>query len=144
MRAALQKAGFELDKFDDLKRRNREAQREALAKLRASADERAPAMRDTVARSTEYWLKANNALSPGPDVFALSTADQISVDPGFELLSENIAPWANSAQVILESTTDDVGFFDGPVTFTFSFKNLTGAGNFFTVNALLAPRPAAM
>jgi hypothetical protein len=136
-RAALQKAGFDLEKYAEFKRREIAAVQEALAKLRASANERTPAMRDAVARSTEYWLTVNNALSPGPDVFALSTADHISVDPGFELISENIGPWANSAQVKLDKTSDDDDFFDGRVTFSFSFENQTGAGNYFTVNALL-------
>ena len=94
-------------------------------------------MRDAVARSTEYWMTVNNALSPGPDVFALSTADHISVDPGFEFISENIAPWANSAQVKLDKKSDDDEFFDGRVTFTFSFENQTGVGNLFRVDALL-------
>jgi hypothetical protein len=141
-REAMQKVGFELERFDELKRQSDAALREALAKSRAAADERVPAMRDAVARSTEYWLKANkvgDTLSPGLDVFALSTADRISVDPGFTaFLSENIAPWANSAQVILNTgPVTPLGFFDGLVTFTFSFENQTGAGNLFTVNALL-------
>jgi len=116
-REAMQKAGFELERFDELKRRSNTALREALAKSRAAADERVPAMRDAVARSTEYWLKANkvgDTLSPGPDVFALSTADQISVDPNFSFLSENKAPWANSAQVILRT-----GFLDDGVLLPF-------------------------
>jgi hypothetical protein len=58
-----------------------------------------------------------------PGVFALSTADRISVDDGFEFLSENIAPWANSAQVILKRTPEDYEGFIGLVTFTFSFEN---------------------
>jgi hypothetical protein len=141
-REAMQRAGFEFERFDELKRRSDTALREALAKSRAAADERVPAMRDAVARSTEYWLKANkvgDTLSPGPDVFALSTADQISVDPAFSFLSENIAPWANSAQVILDQPFVETGdfSFDAPVTFKFSFENQTGAGNLFTVNALL-------
>ena len=102
-------------------------------------------MRDAVARSTEYWLKANkvgDTLSPGPDVFALSTADRIFVDPNFNsFLSENKAPWANSAQVNLDTgfldTGTRLGPYDALVTFTFSFENQTGAGNLFTVNALL-------
>jgi hypothetical protein len=143
---AMQRAGFELERFGELKRRSNTALLEALAKSRAAADERVPAMRDAVTRSTEYWLKANkvgDTLSPGPDVFALSTADQISVDPDFSFLSENKAPWANSAQVmvdtgpagILEGAT--IFPFDGLVNFKFSFENQTGAGNLFTVNALL-------
>lgn len=68
LRAALQKVGFELDRFDDLRRRNDAEMRAMLAKFRAAADERAPAMRDAVARSTEHWLRANgvNALPPNP------------------------------------------------------------------------------
>jgi hypothetical protein len=129
-REAMRKAGFDFERFDELKRRNQADMREALAKLRAAADERAPAMWDAVARSTELWLKRNkvgDTLSFSPDVFALSTADGISVAPGFDFLSENIAPWANSAQVVLQRTPDDV-FFDGLVTFTFSFENQTGVG----------------
>lgn len=141
MRAALQKAGFDFHRFDDLKRRNGAAMREALAKARAAGDERAPAIRDTLASSTENWLRANNvvgdALPPSTGVYALSTADRISAD-GFEFLSQNTAPWANSAQVILERTTgDDVDTFDGFVTFTFSWENQTGVGNLFNVTALL-------
>jgi len=140
----MRRAGFELERFDELERQKQkqdQALREALAKSRAEADARVPAMRDAVARSIEYWLKANkvgDALSPGQDVLALSTPDQISVDPGFQFLSENLAPWASSVQVVLDRTADGNGaFFDGLVTFTFSFENQTGAGGLFTVNALL-------
>jgi hypothetical protein len=140
-REAMEKAGFDFGRFDQLQRQNQADMREALAKLRAASDERAPAMWDTVARSTELWLKSKkvgDTLSFSPDVFALSTADTISVAPGFEFLSENIGPWANSAQVALHRTRDDDDDgFDGLVTFRFSFENQTGAGNLFRVSALL-------
>jgi hypothetical protein len=138
-RATLQKAGFDLEALDKLKHRNDVAIREALAKSNAAANGRAPAMRDAVARSAENWLRANklgNAISPDTGVYSLSTADRISVTAGLTFLTENIAPWANSAEVILERTTDDVDYFDGQVTFSFSWEN-PGEGGLFTVSALL-------
>jgi hypothetical protein len=43
VRAAMQRAGFEFERFDERKRRDDAAVREALAKSRAAANERAPA-----------------------------------------------------------------------------------------------------
>ena len=140
VRATMQKAGFDLEQFNELKRRNDAAMREALVKSKAAADGRAPAMSETVAKSTENWLKANgigDALAPGTQVYPLSTADSISVDPAFELVFQNIAPWANSAQVILDKRADDHDLFDIRVTFTFSWVNQTGQTNLFTVYALV-------
>jgi hypothetical protein len=115
--------------------------REALAKSRAAADRRAPAMQDTVARSAKNWLKANRvleALPPADGVYYLSTADRISVTPGFEFLSQNIAPWDNWAEVTLDRRAPSSGEqFDGQVTFSFSWQNPTGQANMFNVTALL-------
>ena len=139
VRAALQKAGFESDRFEDLKRRNDADLREALAKSRAAADGRAPAMRDAVARSAETWLRANrvrDALAPD-GVYYLNTADRIYVT-GLEFLSQNIAPWANRAEVILAERAPASGeYVDGEVTFSFSWENPTGQANMFNVTALL-------
>jgi hypothetical protein len=138
MRAALQKAGLESDKFEELKRQNDAAREEALAKYRAAADERAPAMWNAVSRSAENWLSANgvqHALADG--VFYLDTADRIDVTPGFQFLTQNIAPWRNSAEVILDKRTSNVAAFDGEVTFSFSWQNWTGAANRFDVTGLL-------
>jgi hypothetical protein len=140
VRAALQKAGFEADRVEDLKRRNDSDLREALAKSRAAADERAPAMRDAVSRSSETWLRAHgvgDAVAPA-GVYYLSTADRISATPGLQLLSENLAPWANRAEVILDRRAGNSGdSFAGQVTFSFSWENPTGQANMFNVTALL-------
>jgi hypothetical protein len=140
VRAALEKAGFEAARFEDLRRRNDSELREALAESRAAADERAPAMRDAVSRSSETWLRANGVRDalPPPGVYYLDTADRISVAPGFQFLSENRAPWANRAEVILNRRAPDSGdFFDGQVTFNFSWENPTGQTSMFNVTALL-------
>ena len=81
----------------ELKRRNDADMREALAKFRAAADERVPAMQDAVSRSSEVWLRTNGVSDalPPDGIYYLSTADQISVAPGFQFLSQNIGPWAN-------------------------------------------------
>lgn len=67
----------------------------------------------------------------------MSTADRISVTPGIEFLSQNIAPWANAAEVILDGTSSDLDFFEGEVTFTFSWENQTGQDGLFTATAVL-------
>jgi hypothetical protein len=57
---------------------------------------------------------------------------------GFEFLSQNIAPWANSAEVILDRTAPSSGaYLDAHVTFSFSWENPTGQTNMFDVTALL-------
>lgn len=115
--------------------------REALAKSRAAADGRAPAMRDAVSISAENWLRANRVVRdalPADGVYYLNTADRIYVTPGFEFLSQNIAPWDNWAEVILDRRAPPSGaYFDGQVTFSFSWENSTGQANMFNVNALL-------
>ncbi len=143
LRAALQKGGVEFDKLDDLKRRNDAETQAMLTKFRADADERAPAMRDAVTRSAEHWLRAHgvNALPPRPppkpNLFSLSTADRVSVTPGIDFLFENIAPWANWAEINLDRTTGDVDSFDGNVTFSFSWENQTGQDGLCTLTGLL-------
>src|SRR5829696_9900674 len=91
--------------------------REAVAKSRAAADRRAPAMQDTVARSAKNWLTANrvlDALPPADGVYYLDTADRIAVSPGFEFLSQNIAPWDNWAEIILDRRAPSSGeHFEG-------------------------------
>jgi hypothetical protein len=137
MRSVLQKAGFESDKLEELKRQNDAARQETLAKCKTAADERAPAMRDAVSRSAENWLSANQVSALADGVYYLDTADRIDVTPGFQFLSQNRGPWANSAEVILDKRTSDVAAFDGEVTFTFSWQNPTGAANMFDVTGLL-------
>jgi hypothetical protein len=140
LRAGLRKAGLDVNRFDDLKRRGDAQIREALANLRAGANGRVPAMQDAVARSTEHWLKGHGiggALAPSTPVYSLSTADRIDVTPGIQVRSENTAPWANSAEVVFDRSTDEVDLFDGQVTFTFSWQNPAQEGELFTVTALL-------
>ena len=115
--------------------------REALAKYRAAADGRAPAMRDAVSKSAENWLRANRVVRdalPPDDVYYLNTADRIYVTPGFEFFSQNIAPWDNWAEVILDRRAPSSGaYWDGQVTFSFSWENTTGQGIMCDVAALL-------
>lgn len=140
VRAALEKAGLETDRLEELKRRNDADMREALAKFRAAADERVPAMRDAVSRSSEVWLRTNGVSDalPPDGIYYLSTADQISVTPGFQFLSQNIGPWANWVEVLLERKAPSSGdYFDGQITFSFSWENPTGQAKMVNVTALL-------
>jgi hypothetical protein len=140
VRAALEKAGLETDRLEELKRRSGADVREALATFRAAADERVPAMRDAVSRSSEVWLRTNRVSDalPPDGIYYLSTADQISVAPGFQFLSQNIGPWDNWVQVLLQRKAPSSGdYFDGQMTFSFSWENPTGQDQMVNVTALL-------
>jgi hypothetical protein len=129
VRAALERAGLDVEHLDVQRRQSRAKLEAALDRFRAESDERAAAMQHAVARSAENWLAAHRvgpALAPATGVYALSTADTISADPGFDLLAENTGPWANTAQVVFGEQTSDVTYFDGRVNFAFSWPNPTG------------------
>ncbi len=140
VRAALEKAGLETCRLEELKRRSDADMREALATFRAAADERVPAMRDAVARSSDVWLRTNGVSDalPSDGIYYLSTANQISVAPGFQFLSQNIGPWDNWVQLVLQKKADSNGdYFDGQMTFSFSWENPTGQDQMVNVTALL-------
>ena len=148
VRAALEGAGLDVGHLDEQLRQSRARLEAALDRFRAESDERASAMQHTVARSAENWLDAlrvRTALAPAGGVYALSTADLISADPGFDLRAENIGPWANTAEVVFsEQSGDDVAGFDGRVSFAFSSPNPTGQDVACTVTGLFGVAATAV
>jgi hypothetical protein len=141
VRAALERAGLDVEHLDEQRRQSSARLEAALDRFRAESDERAPAMQHAVARSAENWLKAHRvspALAPATGVYALDTADTISADTGIDLLAENIGPWANTAQVVFsEQSGGYIDPFDGEVSFAFSWPNPTGQDLVCTVTGLL-------
>jgi hypothetical protein len=143
VRAALERAGLDVEHLDERRRQSRARLEAALDRFRAESDERAPAMQHAVARSAENWRNAHRvspALAPATGIYWLSTADTISADLGIDLLAENIGPWANTAQVVWSDVSDDwtqTDSFDGMVNFAFSWPNPTGQDLVCTVTGLL-------
>jgi hypothetical protein len=140
MRTALERAGLDMLHMEGQRRQSRARLEAALARFRAESDERAPAMQHAVARSAEDWLdahRARNALAPATGVYSADTADVISADPGLDLISEHVGPWANTAEVVFDQQTSGVDSLDGNVHFVFSWPNPTGQDVMCTVTGLL-------
>jgi hypothetical protein len=147
MRSALEGAGLNFERLAEQRRRGRAELESALAQFRTASDERAPAMRHVVGRSAQNWLEAHrvrSALAPATGYYSVSTADVISVTPGIDLHAEHVAPWANTAEVVFSGRTDDVGGFDGRVTFSFSWPNPSGQDVVCTVTGLFGVTAAAV
>src|SRR5947209_20573916 len=88
IRGALEKAGLDLAQLDDKRSRGRAELRTALARYRAGADERAPAMREVVSRSLAHWRNSNGIVgadAPSSGVYSLSGHDLGHVQHQFHL-----------------------------------------------------------
>jgi hypothetical protein len=136
---SLEKAGLDLARFDELRRRSRAELEAVRGSFLAAAEERAPAMQDVVARSAEHWRKSKGVFTtppPSGGIYSVDTAEVIVAD-GLELRSEHIAPWANTAQVVLQARTGDIQEIDASVTFIFKWPNATGQDAVCTVTGLL-------
>lgn len=147
VRAALERAGLDVGHLDEQRRQSHARLEAALDRFRAASDESAPAMQHAVARSAENWLEAHRvrtALAPAAGHYALSTAASISADPGLDLSTENIGPWANTAEVVFSERTIDVGFFEGKVSFAFSWPNPTGQDLLCNVTGLFGVAATAV
>jgi hypothetical protein len=148
MRAALEGVGLDVEHLDEQRRQSRARLDSALARFRAASDERAPAMHDTVARSAEGWLEAHrvrNALAPATGHYAVSTADLIfAPDPGLDIRAQHIGPWANTGEVVFSERVSDFSWFDGQVSFAFSWPNPTGQKLICTVTGLLGVAATAI
>jgi hypothetical protein len=147
VRAALERAGLDVEHLDEQRRQSRARLEAALDRFRAASDESAPAMQHAVARSAENWLEAHRvtpALAPAAGHYALSTADLISADPHLDLSAENIGPWANTAEVVFSKQTNDFASFDGSVIFAFSWPNPTGQDLLCNINGLFGVAATAV
>lgn len=147
VRAALERAGLDVGHLDEQRRQSRARLEAALDRFRAASDESAPAMQHAVARSAENWLEAHRvtpALAPAVGHYALSTAASISADPGLDLSTENIGPWANTAEVVFSEQTSDPAVFEGTVSFAFSWLNPTGQDLLCNVNGLFGVAATAV
>jgi hypothetical protein len=146
MRSALEKAGFDLSRFDDMRSKRRAELRTALARYRAEADERAPAMKKVVARSGEHWLRSNravSALAPADSFYSVGAADGITATSGIDLTAQTIAPFANTAQITVDEPSG-VGALDGLVEFLFSWQNPTGQDLMCTLTGVLGVTATAI
>jgi hypothetical protein len=147
MRAALERAGLDLEHLDEQRRQSRARLEGALDRFRAGCDARAPAMQDAVARSAEYWLEAHrvrDALAPAAGYYAVSTADLVSADDGLDLRTEHVGPWANTAEIVFSEQTTDLDHFEGQVSFAFSWPNPTGRDLLCTVTGLFGVAATAV
>jgi hypothetical protein len=145
MRGALEKAGFDLPQSEEMRSKSRAELQTALARYRAEADGRAPAMQTVVARSAEHWLGGNrivSALAPADSFFSVSAADAITVTPGIDLTAQTIAPFANTAQITVDQSGG--GSLDGFLEFLFSWQNPTAQDLMCTLTGMLGVTATAI
>jgi hypothetical protein len=144
MRGALEKAGFDLTQFDEMRAQSRAELRTALASYRAAADKRAPAMHEVVARSGEHWLRSNRVVSelaPADGFYSVGAADSITATSNIDLSARTIAPFANTAQITLDQEDESLTEF---LEFLFSWQNPTGQDLMCTLTAVLGVTATAI
>jgi hypothetical protein len=146
MRGALEKAGLDLAQFEEMRGQSRAELRKALAGYRAAADERAPAMQGVVNRSGEHWLRGKrvvSALAPADSFYSVGAADMITATSNIDLISQTIAPFANTAQIILDQA-DGVDALDEALEFLFSWDNPTGQDLMCTLTGVIGVTATAI
>jgi hypothetical protein len=139
------KAGFELDKFEELRKQNAAEVREMLAKFEAEAAEQSSARQDAIKHSIENWIdcfELRKAAFPGLVVEVADTAKAITATDGLQPASFNIEPFNNSARCQININdlgvlADNIFEYDEAVTFTFSWQNSTGQIKNINVDGLL-------
>jgi hypothetical protein len=144
MRGALEKAGFDLPQFEDMRADSRAELRAALKGYRAEADQRAPAMQKVVARSGEHWLQSNrvvSALAPADSFYSIGAADAITATSNIDLSAKTIAPFANTAQITLDQEDSSLTEF---LEFLFSWENPTGQDLICTLTTVLGVTATAI
>jgi hypothetical protein len=139
-REAMTRVGLDVDDLQGQQRCSRAALAAEVARHRAAAEERAPALEHAVAAAATNWLAAHRmgaALAPsGTSYYSVDTTDHISADAGLDLRAEHVGPWTNTAEVVFDVQTDDIDSFDGKVSFTFSWANPTGQDLLCTVTGM--------
>jgi hypothetical protein len=146
MRGMLEKTGFDLPQFEEMRSRSRAELQTALERYRAEANERAPAMQKVVARSAEHWLRGHrvvSALAPADSFYSVGAADAITATYGIDLTAQTIAPFANTAQITVDEPSS-VDALDGFVDFLFSWQNPTEQDLMCTLTGVLGVTATAI
>ena len=128
LKSTLASVGFDLNKFDNLRKQGESEIRDWAAKRKAEDDAHTSAMQKTTQQTIESWrstiVRPSDLAVPPPSpfqYFLLTTAVDISATPGITLAGTNIAPTNNWVEFQLETSDSS----NQEVSFAFSWQNAT-------------------